>query len=527
MEKFKIFYSWQSDLPGSKTRNFIRECIDEAIDLAQESEAVEAERDEATTGMTGSPNIVTTLFSKIDNCDLFIADLSLCFTEDQKCRKRSPNPNVMLELGYAVKALGWERVICLCNTDFGNEYPFDIEHNRITDFSLEGKSKKEVKADIAKIIFINIRDIRKQVPRAKQGMATHIVGTYDFSSKKVITELLPLEIRKQESYILHNEALLDEAKELIAEIERLTNQINAAQKEVVEPPVELPKQTVLPDTQQFQLSEMVHLMGKSYKASETPVVWKEAENDREGIKRWLGIDVPENFFALGGLKKTVQLFSPQGPILNGTDDEKQKYDRLQILSYKLMSLDVRENYPKTFDGMCFIPLAIQNISSMQDIDIDVLVNVEIGEAIEPDEHLIWPDYEGLQGIICKDDEDQEDVGIVCELFSLVEDGVIHIEGLPYDPSRFISKMPIITIHGLSQPRKTEEDYKNELEDFIASTGGTGYYEFNVSNLRPGECKWLCCGMLIRPVDNKIKVRYQIHSKNSLGDLNGVLEMKTD
>lgn len=105
--------------------------------------------------------------------------------------------------------------------------------------------------------------------------------------------------------------------------------------------------------------------------------------------------------------------------------------------------------------------------------------------------------------------------------------VIHIEGLPYDPSRFISKMPIITIHGLSQPRKTEEDYKNELEDFIASTGGTGYYEFNVSNLRPGECKWLCCGMLIRPVDNKIKVRYQIHSKNSLGDLNGVLEMKTD
>lgn len=33
MRKFKIFYSWQSDLPGNKTRNFIRDCIDEAIDL--------------------------------------------------------------------------------------------------------------------------------------------------------------------------------------------------------------------------------------------------------------------------------------------------------------------------------------------------------------------------------------------------------------------------------------------------------------------------------------------------------------
>lgn len=527
MEKFKIFYSWQSDLPGNKTRNFIRECIDEAIDLAQESEAVEAERDEATTGMTGSPNIVTTLFSKIDNCDLFIADLSLCFTEDQKRRKRSPNPNVMLELGYAVKALGWERVICLCNTDFGNEYPFDIEHIRITDFSLEDKSKKEVKADIAKIIFINIRDIRKQVPRAKQGRATHIVGTYDFSSKKVITELMPIEIRKQESYMLHNEVLLDEAKELIAEIERLTNQITIAQKAAIEPPVELSAKSVLPDTQQSHLSGMIHLMGESYKASETPVVWSDEEDDCERIKRWLGINVPEDFFALGGLKKTVQLFNLQDPILNGTDNEKQKYDMLQTLSYKLTSLDVRENYLKTFDGMYFIPLAIQNISSMQDADIDVLVNVEIGKVIEPDEHLIWPDYEGLQGIICKDDEDQEDVGIICELFGLTEDGVIHTEVLPYDPSKYIPKMPIITIHGLSQPEKTEEDYKNELEDFIASTGGNGYYEFNISNLRPGECKWLCCGMLIKPVESKVKVRYQIYSKNSLGDLSGVLEVKSD
>ena len=108
MQTFKIFYSWQSDLPGNKTRNFIRECIDEAIELAQETETIEAERDEATMGTTGSPDIVATLFSKIDNCDLFIADLSFCFTEDLHHNKKSPNPNVMVELGYAVKTLGWE-----------------------------------------------------------------------------------------------------------------------------------------------------------------------------------------------------------------------------------------------------------------------------------------------------------------------------------------------------------------------------------------------------------------------------------
>lgn len=204
MKKFTIFYSWQSDLPGNKTKNFIRECIDGAIELAQESEAIEAERDEATTGTTGSPNIVTTLFSKIDNCDLFIADLSLCFTETCKGQKKSPNPNVLLELGYAVKTLDWERVICLCNTDYGDKYPFDIAHNRITDFSLEGKSKKEVKADLAKIIFTNIRDIRKQLPRAKAGVTTHIVGTYNSKSHVVSSDLMPIEISKQESYVYHN-----------------------------------------------------------------------------------------------------------------------------------------------------------------------------------------------------------------------------------------------------------------------------------------------------------------------------------
>lgn len=525
MRKFKIFYSWQSDLPGNKTRNLIRECIDEAIDLAQESEAVEAERDEATTGTTGSPNIVTTLFSKIDNCDLFIADLSLCFTEDQKKDKKSPNPNVLLELGYAVKTLGWERVICLCNTNYGDKYPFDIAHNRITDFSLEGKSKKEVKGDIAKIIFTNIRDIRKQTPRAKVGMATHIIGTYDFDRHKVTSALVPIEISKQESYVLHNEELLDEASTLLTEIQELNNRIKAVNVEDDKFQAALPEQPASPIKIESQFSDVVRAMAESYRASETPVVWKDAEEDKARIKRWLGTDAPDEFFDMGGLKQVIQLLSNSK--LKGTDDEKAKHDKLQMLSYKLLLLDVRTDYLKTFEGMYFIPLAIQNISSMQDTDIRVVVNVEIGEIVEPDEHLISEDYEGLQGTLCRDDDNGTDVGVICELFVLNEDGVIHTEDIPYDSSRYIPKAPILTVNGFSQPDKTAEDYKQELEEFIASTVGRGYYEFDVSSLRPGECKWLCRGILIRPVDGKVTAHYQIHSSHSTGDLNGILEMKVN
>lgn len=525
MQTFKIFYSWQSDLPGSKTRSFIRECIDEAIELAQESEAIEAERDEATMGTTGSPDIVATLFSKIENCDLFIADLSSCYTEDQHHEKKSPNPNVMVELGYAVKTLGWERIICLCNTDYGNRYPFDIAHNRITGFSLEGKSRKEVKSDIAKIIFINIRDLRKQPPRAKDGMATHIIGAYSFADHAVVDRIVPIEISKQDSYTLHNEELLVESRKLLAEIQEMTDRMQATKKEEAKLREAFQHQPLPSVKTQLELPDAVHAMAESFRGTETPVVWEAIEDDKARIKHWLGADVTDEFFDVGGLKKTTSLFAFQGSSYTGTDNEKLKYKKLGTLSYNLLQLEVRTNYLKTFEGMCFIPLAIQNVSAIQDTDIRVVVQVETGEIVEPNEKLIWSEYDGLQGLLCRNDEDEADIGIICELFALTEDGTIHTEVIPVNPARYIPKVPVFTAGGPSQPNKTETDYKLELEEFIASTDGRGYYEFDIASLRPGECRWLCCGMLIKPTGGQIKVHYRIHSARSMGDLDGTLEME--
>lgn len=52
--------------------------------------------------------------------------------------------------------------------------------------------------------------------------------------------------------------------------------------------------------------------------------------------------------------------------------------------------------------------------------------------------------------------------------------------------------------GLVQSDKNEQDYKEELAEFIAPTYGRGYYEFNVTSLRPRECRWFSRGMLIKP-----------------------------
>ena len=82
---------------------------------------VTADRD--TQGVFGSPDIVETIFSKIDDCDIFVADVSAVTTYPVLDSegiptdriKATPNPNVLLELGYAVRVLGWENVICIMN----------------------------------------------------------------------------------------------------------------------------------------------------------------------------------------------------------------------------------------------------------------------------------------------------------------------------------------------------------------------------------------------------------------------------
>lgn len=526
--KFTLFYSWQSDY--SKTRYFIRDCIDEAIDLAQEAMAIEAERDEATKNTTGSPNIVTTLFSKIDTCDLFIADITLCFKGDEKSDRRAPNPNVLLELGYAVKTLGWERVICLCNGDNGKEYPFDVSHNRITDFSLTGKSRAEEKYRIAKIIFRNIRDLQNGQPRTKLNMAAHNVGGYDPRNQKVIKEISPIIIGQQESYTLHNDELLHNARILVAEIEELNRKksIEKQMNERVKKELEEYDVAEIPwaettSSWEKTLQETQSVLSDPFKAWKSPVVWKTGSDDADKIKQWLGVDVSEDFFDLDGLEKMKGLSLVGNDKLEGEENEKEKYYKLCQLSYTLHKLDLRTRYINTFIGMCFIPIAIQNITTIQDTDIRLVVTVDVGEIVDPDESLIVDDLEGLQGLLCRNDDEKNDIGVIAELFILPEDGIIHAELSDDDLFSYTPEVPVLDGFGYSRPKKTEKDYKEELEQFIASSDGHGHYEFDVRQLRPNECRWLSKGILVKPIEKRISIHYQIYSSHSDGTQNGTLE----
>lgn len=185
--KNHVFYSWQSDLPNSCNRSFLENCIKESLKELSISELydIDFRIDKDTMNATGTPHIADTIFSKIEKAKLFIADVSIINSDYIK--RKTPNPNVLIELGYAAKVLGWDKIICIFNTDFGSfdDLPFDIKFRRPLCYGLEGKNKSEVKKHIVEAIKSNINSFDP-----KEFISINDIGSYlIFESSKFYNQL--------------------------------------------------------------------------------------------------------------------------------------------------------------------------------------------------------------------------------------------------------------------------------------------------------------------------------------------------
>lgn len=93
--------------------------------------------DEDSRNATREDSIDYIILKKIPNCDFFVGDITPV-TKDEN-GKPIPNPNVMLELGYAAKAIGWARCLLVWNEKYGNlsQAPFDIRNRTIIHYNSE------------------------------------------------------------------------------------------------------------------------------------------------------------------------------------------------------------------------------------------------------------------------------------------------------------------------------------------------------------------------------------------------------
>jgi len=157
-----VFYSWQSDLPNRTNRSLIQSALERAArDLrSDESIAVEPVVDRDTLGEPGAPDIAATILHKIDEASAFVCDISIV------CRSANnrpcPNPNVLIELGYALKSLRSERVVLVFNTAYGdvNELPFDLRFKRVLTYHMsESEEPSKVRSSLRATLKGAMQDI--------------------------------------------------------------------------------------------------------------------------------------------------------------------------------------------------------------------------------------------------------------------------------------------------------------------------------------------------------------------------------
>lgn len=141
-----VFYAWQSDLPNRQNRSFIERCLERAIEKINATVPPEKHLilDKDTQGVAGMPIVSEVIFAKIQSCAVFVGDLSFVTMAGEK--RPSPNPNVLIELGYALASLGDRRIVALFNSAFGDTYdlPFDLRNRR---FPLAYSVKESDSAD--------------------------------------------------------------------------------------------------------------------------------------------------------------------------------------------------------------------------------------------------------------------------------------------------------------------------------------------------------------------------------------------
>jgi hypothetical protein len=176
----KIFWSWQSDYSETTCRFFIRDALAEAIAQIAESSIEEADRpelDHDTKGERGMADIAVTILNKIAGAAIFVADLTPI--GQSAGNKWLPNPNVMIELGWAMHRPGWERVVGVLNTASGanvEDLPFDIRQRRIITYDLPQNAakdaRKKVQTDLVKAlkeaVAVNLQALAEEIASAKQ-----------------------------------------------------------------------------------------------------------------------------------------------------------------------------------------------------------------------------------------------------------------------------------------------------------------------------------------------------------------------
>jgi hypothetical protein len=163
---FTIFYAWQNDTAPGFNRYLIRDSLVAALKSGRINALIEdsPRLDPEGRNPTASAEGTTSVFDRIKNCAVFVADLTFVgatpVTQVKGQRKLLSNPNVLMELGYAASVLGWDRIVLVMNEAYG-----DVEH---LTFEVKGR-RPPIRYAIGGETRTDITEVRQHLMRSFEG----------------------------------------------------------------------------------------------------------------------------------------------------------------------------------------------------------------------------------------------------------------------------------------------------------------------------------------------------------------------
>lgn len=180
---YKVFFAFQMDTEDKFGKGFIQSAVEIAIQQLKD-EGLEVTLDYGFRGTPGTPPLLDEMLKKSDESDMVIVDLTYTSAkewlnakeiggddtskwisiEKDADRKPSPNPNVLLETGYAWAKKGTYRTLAIMNEAFGSPklLPVDLKGFRwgIT-YNLDKTnyhSRKQKRKKLAEALFDSIKN---------------------------------------------------------------------------------------------------------------------------------------------------------------------------------------------------------------------------------------------------------------------------------------------------------------------------------------------------------------------------------
>ena len=150
---FTVFYSWQDDVAACRNfiENSLKKAIQQTVGDANLEEAIREGLafDKDRMGIPGSPPIFETILKKISEASIFVPDLT--FVGTRADGRPTPNPNVLIEYGWALRSLGYNQIVPVMNTVYGDasKLPFDLAHLcRPIQYSLPEQADDESRKNV-------------------------------------------------------------------------------------------------------------------------------------------------------------------------------------------------------------------------------------------------------------------------------------------------------------------------------------------------------------------------------------------